>query len=136
MDRRLAAVVSNGPVLYWSGKGDPRHWARDPEPPTMIHLPAMRAFYERNTVPCPFWELLAPIAPRPFLCMDGEHDGNHPQVRETFAALRSVYARHGREEALEWFSYPGGHDFPAAAREHAYEWLDNTEYPTEQGQEL
>ena len=123
-DERIRIGISNGPVLYWSGKGDPRHWARDPEPPTMVHMPRMRPYYERGQKPCAFWELLAPVAPRPWLCMDGEEDWNHPLVRETFAGMRNVYAGLGWEEALAWFSYPGGHDFPDTAREHAYDWLD------------
>ena len=123
-DERIRAGVSNGPVLYWSGKGDPHHWARDPDPPTMIHMPRTRPYYERGQMPCAFWKLLAPVAPRPWLCMDGEGDWNHPQVRETFARLREVYAGLGKEFELAWFSYPGGHDFPDAARAHAYAWLD------------
>ncbi len=125
-DTRIRAAVCNGGVLYWSGKGDPRHWARDPEPPSMVHIPPMRSWYERGGTPCAFWELLTPLASRPVLCMDGEQDGNHPQVRETFEALKKVYARQGHEQALAWFSYPGGHDFPVAAREHAYDWLDRS----------
>lgn len=128
-DQRIRGGVSNGPVVYWSGKGDPRHWARDPTPPSMLHMPRMRWYYDRNETPCAFWELIAPVAPRPWLWMDGEDDGNHEQVRDTFTEMRSVYERIGFESSLSWFSYPGGHDFPSPARSHAYQWLDRLFLP-------
>ncbi|MHB0936609.1 MAG: alpha/beta hydrolase family protein [Armatimonadota bacterium] len=121
-DDRIKAVVCNGGVLYWSGVGDPCHWARTA--PTMVHMPALHSYYEQGAFPHAFWECLAAIAPRRLLCMDGEADGNHYQVRETFQALRRVYASLGCEANLAWFSYPGGHDFPKAARQHAYAWLE------------
>jgi len=109
-DTRIKAVVCNGGVLYWSGVDDPCHWAR--EAPTMVHLPALRPYYEEGVFPCAFWECLAPIAPRRLLCMDGEADGNHPQVRATVHALHSVYRALGGADNLAWHTYPGGHASP------------------------
>jgi dienelactone hydrolase len=75
-------------------------------------------------------QVMALIAPRPFLVMGGESaDGNASWafVKEA----RSVYALLGASDRIGFYNHKAGHSFPQPARQVAYEWLDHWLGPTE-----
>jgi dienelactone hydrolase len=75
-------------------------------------------------------QVMALIAPRPFLVMGGDSaDGNASWafVKEA----RSVYALLGASDRIGFYNHKAGHSFPQPARRLAYEWLDHWLRPTE-----
>ncbi len=77
------------------------------------HIPAMENH-----------QVLALIAPRPFLVLGGgEADGEASWafVKEA----RRVYALYGAADRIGLYDHHGGHAFPEKTRRLAYEWLDH-----------
>jgi dienelactone hydrolase len=69
-------------------------------------------------------QVMALIAPRPFLVMGGESaDGNASWgfVKE----VRTVYALLGATDRIGFHNHKAGHSFPQPARLLAYKWLDH-----------
>jgi hypothetical protein len=69
-------------------------------------------------------QLLALIAPRPFLILGGDSaDGaaSWPFVKEA----RTVYALLGAQDRIGLYNHKAGHSFPEEARQLAYRWLDH-----------
>lgn len=67
-------------------------------------------------------QLLALVAPRPFLLIGGESaDGTASEP--LLDAARPVYALLGAERELEWFNHHQGHQYPPAARARSEEFL-------------
>lgn len=71
-------------------------------------------------------DLLAEVAPRSFLAVNGASDRIFPidGVEDSFAVARRAYAAAGCAECLELGIYPGGHGFTDEMRARAYDWLD------------
>jgi dienelactone hydrolase len=68
-------------------------------------------------------QVMALIAPRPFLVMGGESaDGNASWA--FIKEARSVYAFLGVGDRIGLHNHKGGHSFPQPARQLAYKWLD------------
>jgi hypothetical protein len=77
-------------------------------------------------VPFDFPELLAAIAPRPFLAIAATQDSDFDVegVRQTVASARAIYQLLGNAEWLR-ADYPvAPHSFPRASRQAAYEFLE------------
>jgi hypothetical protein len=77
------------------------------------HIPAMENH-----------QVLALIAPRPFLVMAGgsaDGEASWAFVQEA----RRVYALYGAADRIGLYDHHGGHAFPEKARRLAYEWLDH-----------
>ncbi len=124
-DERIRAIVSccgfcsfpryyDGNLAGWSHKG---------------YMPRIRDVYELDPAKMPFdfTEVLAVLAPRPFLAIAPERDANFAVagVRECMTAARPVYELFGAADRLA-ASYPDcEHDFPPAERERAYAWFDH-----------
>lgn len=72
-------------------------------------------------IPARHHELLASACPTAFLLVAGQYDG--PASWQYVNAARSVYALHGREQALGIIDHASGHRPPAAAMQTAYRWL-------------
>jgi acetyl esterase/lipase len=123
-DTRIRVVVSSCgftsfPRYYG---GDLRGWT------SARYMPRIATRYglSPERVPFDFPEVLAAVAPRAVLAVAPLHDDNFDVggVRDCVAAARPVYALLGAGDRLA-AEYPDcGHDFPAAAREVAYRWLD------------
>lgn len=77
-------------------------------------------------VPFDFPELIAALAPRPFLACAAKKDDDfdYTGVEEVIRAARPVYRLYGSEGKVEAFYPEGGHGFPPEARERAYAFLD------------
>lgn len=71
-------------------------------------------------------DLLAEVAPRPFLALNGATDRIFPidGLHASFDAARPAYAAGGRGERLDLGVYPGSHGFTDEMRSRAYAWLD------------
>jgi dienelactone hydrolase len=71
-------------------------------------------------------DLLAAVAPRAFLALNGERDRIFPidGLHDSYAVARPVYAAAGAADRLDAGVYPGGHGFSDEMRARAYAWLD------------
>lgn len=123
-DERLRCIVSccgfcsfrryyDGDLAGWSHRG---------------YMPRIRDEYGADParMPFDFTEIVALLAPRAFLAVAPVDDENFAVagVRECLAAAQPIYALYGAEDRLA-ADYPaGGHDFPTAARQRSYAWLD------------
>ena len=78
-------------------------------------------------IPFDWHEIIALIAPRPFLNWATLNDSIFPRtenLRDVFAQLEEVYALYGAADRLAWRLAPGEHRFPDEARRWAYEWME------------
>lgn len=92
------------------------------------YMPLINDRYGNNPdqVPFDFPEIVAAFAPRPFFASSPVGDSNFEVsgVKDTIAAAKPIYRLYGVEEGLQ-ANYPDcGHDFPEAAREKAYAFID------------
>ena len=92
------------------------------------YMPLINDRYENNAdkVPFDFPEIVASFAPRAFFASSPIGDSNFEVsgVRDTIAAAKPIYRLLGHEDHLE-ANYPDcAHDFPPAARELAYRFID------------
>jgi cephalosporin-C deacetylase-like acetyl esterase len=79
-----------------------------------------------NQLPFDFPEIVASFAPRPFLAVAATEDNDFDVagVKEVMSAAAPIYRLLGHGSHLE-SEYPDSpHDFPPAARERAYQFLD------------
>lgn len=123
-DPRIRCVVSNCgfcsfPKYY---QGNLAGWSHDG------YMPRIRKVYELKPekMPFDFTELVAALAPRPFLAIAPLHDHNFDAggVKDCIAAARPVYALLDASNRLA-ASYPDSdHNFPPESREAAYSWFD------------
>lgn len=92
------------------------------------YMPVIDTVYQSNPdrVPFDFPELLAAIAPRAFFTSSPLHDGNFDceGVRETIAESEKIFRLHGVPENVRAIYPDSQHDFPVAAREEAYQFID------------
>lgn len=82
--------------------------------------------YALEEIPFDFHDMVAALAPRPFLAVAPLDDANFKweSVDRVAAAARRVYALYGADEALMVEHPDCGHDFPDAMRERAYRLLE------------
>ncbi len=123
-DKRIKCVVSNCgfcsfPRYY---KGNLAGWSHDG------YMPRIRSVYglKPEKMPFDFPEIVAALAPRPFLASAPVKDHNFDVdgVKECIAAARPVYELLGAKEKLA-ANYPDcDHNFPPEVRKVAYDWLD------------
>jgi dienelactone hydrolase len=123
-DPRIKAIVSNCGFTrfhkYYGGKL--AGWTS----PRYMPLIAGRYGNDPDRVPFDFTEVVACFAPRAFLASAPLHDDNFEVsgVRDVMAAAKPIYQLYGKPQNLQ-ANYPDcGHDFPPAAREVAYRFLD------------
>ena len=120
---RLKAVVSScgfctftrDDIPSWTG---PRYMPRIAE----------RFGNDLSRVPFDFPELIAAIAPRPFLAIAATQDSDFDVegVRQTMTSARVIYELLGTAEGLQ-ADYPEApHSFPRASREAAYHFLERS----------
>lgn len=123
-DERIKAIVSSCGWTpfhdYYGGKI--AGWTSD------RYMPRLRDVYglDPDKVPFDFYEVVAALAPRPFLSVSPVEDSNFDVrgVEKAIPRAREVYRLLGAEEALQLRTPKCGHDFPTEMRREAYEFLD------------
>ncbi|MDK1032309.1 MAG: dienelactone hydrolase family protein [Planctomycetia bacterium] len=68
-------------------------------------------------------QVLSLIAPRALLLIAGGGADDERSL-QLVTAVRTIYQRFGAGDRLAFLNHHGGHAFPAAAQEAAYEWLE------------
>lgn len=117
-DLRIAAVVCccgfDAYLDYMDG--DIRGWTSDRYMPRLLD-------YALEEIPFDFHDMIAALAPRPFLAVAPLRDANFKwqSVDRIIAAAARVYALYGAEDALAVEHPDCEHDFPDAMRERAYQ---------------
>jgi fermentation-respiration switch protein FrsA (DUF1100 family) len=123
-DERIKCVVSNCGFCSFPTyvKGDLTGWSHDG------YMPRLKTVYDLKPekVPFDFPEVVAALAPRPFLASAPLHDHNFDVegVKDCVRAATPVYELLGAGDNLA-ANYPDcDHNFPDDVREVAYAWLD------------
>lgn len=92
------------------------------------YMPRIASEYGKDPAQMPFdfTELIGALAPRAAFVSAPLKDANFEVsgVRDCIAAAQPVYALFGAEEQLQAIFPDSGHDFPPAAREEAYSFID------------
>lgn len=109
-DQRIAAAIGSDLGIGLSFSNWDAPWYLGPE----VHAPGF---------PRDHHQLLALIAPRPFLLIAGE-DADGERSWPYLNAARDVYALFGAEERLGMYNHGTGHTPTWDALEAAYNWLD------------
>jgi putative heme-binding domain-containing protein len=123
-DPRIKCVVSNCGFCSFPTymKGHLAGWSHDG------YMPRIRAVYETKPekMPFDFTEVVAALAPRPFLASAPVGDSNFDVegVKDCITAAKPVYHLLGAEEMLAAIYPDCAHDFPPEVRAVAYAWLD------------
>src|SRR5262249_30181062 len=123
-DERIKCIVSNCGFCSFPTymKGNLAGWSH------AGYMPRLRSLYELRPekVPFDFPEVVAALAPRPFLASAPVRDHNFEVegVKQCLAAAKPVYELLGAADRLA-ANYPDcDHNFPEDVRKVAYEWLD------------
>lgn len=123
-DERIKAIVSScgwDPFHHYYG-GKLAGWTSD------RYMPRIRDVYglDPDKVPFDFYEVVAALAPRPFLSVSPVEDANFDVkgVEKAIARAREVYKLLGAEDALQLRTPKCEHDFPTESRLEAYAFLD------------
>ena len=123
-DERIKCVVSNCGFCSFARykQGNLAGWSHDG------YMPRIRTAYELSParMPFEFHEVVAAMAPRPFLASAPLRDDNFDVqgVKDCITAAAPVYALLGAEDRLT-ANYPDcDHNFPPDVRAVAYAWLD------------
>lgn len=122
-DPRIKVVVSScgfDSFLDYKG-GNIQGWVQE------RYMLRMGQFAGRPAdVPFDFYELVASLAPRPFLVNAPLKDANFrwDSVDRIAAAARPVYALYGAKSAVEVLHPDCEHDFPDSARRASYELIE------------
>ncbi|MES2791242.1 MAG: alpha/beta fold hydrolase [Planctomycetota bacterium] len=92
------------------------------------YMPRIASVYENSAdkLPFDFTEIIGALAPRPCFTSAavGDDDFDVEGVKETIAAAQPIYKLFGKAENLKAYYPAGPHNFPADARELAYQFLD------------
>lgn len=93
-----------------------------------VYMPRIKNVYKNDArqMPFDFPEIIASFAPRPFLACAALHDDDFAVagVKECLAAAQPIYDLHGKSAHLQGYYPDSKHDFPADARQRAYDFID------------
>ncbi len=123
-DDRIKVIVSScgwTPFHDYYG-GNLKGWSGE------RYMPRIDRVYrlDPDRMPFDFYEVVAALAPRPFLSVSPVHDTNFEVngVRKAIAEARKVYELLGVPDHLRALYPDCGHDFPPEARRAAYGFID------------
>jgi dienelactone hydrolase len=123
-DERVKCVVSSCGFCSFPRymKGDLTGWSHDG------YMPRIRTVYGRDPAKMPFDfpEVVAAIAPRPFLVCAPIRDPNFDVqgVRDCLTAAKPAYDLLNVGDRVRGIYPDAGHDFPSETRSVAYDWFD------------
>lgn len=124
-DERVQCAVSSCGLTTFAGDARRLEWARDH---WYIYMPKLRPiFLAGQPAPFDFHELVALIAPRPFLNLTALSDecfASTDEVAELALRVNRVYRLLDAEKCFSCYFHGNRHSFPSEARALAYAWLD------------
>jgi len=129
-DERLKVVVSScglDSFLDYYG-GDEKNWHLEKGWCQTRYMPKLADYRGRLAeIPFDFHELVGALAPRHVLIVAPKEDSNFraASVDRIAAAATPVFKLHGHADHLRIEHPEGGHDFPPAMREEAYQLFDS-----------
>ncbi len=120
-DPRLKVVVSSCGFTSFL-KDDMPSWTGP------RYMPRIQSVFENDAkkMPFDFTEIVASLAPRPFLAVAATKDSDFDVsgVRDVMQAAASVYELQGKRDHLQAHYPESPHSFPDEARRQAYEFID------------
>jgi dienelactone hydrolase len=127
VDDRIRASISSCGFMGMCDDAEPIRWARTS---WFVFMPELRPYINKKVFPFDFHELLALIAPRPFMNISGKNDlifpGSVESSERAYAVVNEVYERiYGEDRFLKNLTHPFGHRFPTSVKVRAYKWLDS-----------
>jgi len=127
VDDRIKASVSSCGFMGMCHDEEPIRWARYSG---FVFMPELRPYIKKKVFPFDFHELLALIAPRPFMNISAENDLIFPGSAESsdraYREVKEVYERiYGEDRFFTNLVHPFGHRFPTSVKTEAYDWLDS-----------
>lgn len=124
-DERVKCAVSSCGLSTFVGDRRRLEWARDH---WYVYIPSLRpVFLAGQPAPVDFHELVALLAPRPFLNLTALNDecfSSTDAVAELAIRVNRVYRLLGKEECFSCYLHGNHHSFPSEARALAYAWMD------------
>lgn len=120
-DERLKVIVSSCGFAGFQ-KDDVPSWTGP------RYMPRIATIFnnDANQLPFDFPEVIATFAPRPFFASAARHDSDFDaaSVRQCMEAAKPIYQLLEHSDHLQAIYPDAPHDFPPAAREEAYRFLD------------
>jgi dienelactone hydrolase len=125
-DPRIKAAVSSCGLMKSCDDVDPLRWARSSG---FVAMPELKPYVKKRSFPFDFHEVVALIAPTPFLNISASNDPVFPGSGESSTRAtdeaRVIYSRiYGLDDRLVNLVHSSGHSFPSSARQEAYRWFD------------
>ncbi|MFO1021498.1 MAG: dienelactone hydrolase family protein [Planctomycetales bacterium] len=124
-DPRIQATCSNCSASFFRHNPRPDHWARDHWYIYFKHIrPEM---LQGRLPPIDFHEIIALIAPRPFLDVSGLNDGPPLTQRQRVLMnlkIMDVYELEGKPENFAFYVHGQKHSAQSDSRQLIYAWLD------------
>ncbi len=118
---RISAIVSSCGFTRF-GKDDVPSWTGP------RYMPRIASVYgnDAQRLPFDFPEIIASLAPRPFLTCSatGDHDFDVSGVRDSIKAALPIYRLYEKPDHLAAYYPESPHEFPESARRVAYAFLD------------
>lgn len=131
-DERVAAAACNCGASFFRHNPRVADWSRDR---WYIYFKPLRAGFLRGELPpIDFHEIMALIAPRPFLDLSGLNDGIPGVQRQRVLMLTEVmkvYDLEGAPENFGFYVHGRGHSVAHESRELMYGWMDTHLKPPE-----
>lgn len=120
---RITAAVASCGFTTFRTDPNPERWSH-----ATALIPQLGAYLpDVASIPFDWQHVLALIAPRPLFVWYTTRDSIFPNTANLDGLLsdvREVYRLQGKPDQLTWKSVEGPHEFPKAARQLAYQWLD------------
>lgn len=131
-DERISAAACNCGASFFRHNPRFADWSRDH---WYIYFKHLREGFLRNELPpIDFHEIIALIAPRPFLDLSGLNDGLPGTQRQRVLMLTevmNVYELEGKPENFAFYVHGRGHSVAHESRELMYGWMETHLKPAE-----
>ncbi len=124
-DSRIKAAACNCGASFFRHNPKVLSWSRDRW--YVYFKPIREGLLQGEMPPIDFHEIIALIAPRPFLDLSGLNDGHGPTQRQRLLMLMKVMDVYDLEEAPQNFAFyvhGRGHSVAHESRELIYGWMD------------
>jgi len=135
LDERIAAGVSSCAWIPFHATKNPFFWS-NAAPNRNLQPKLAQYSLAGKPPPIELAEMLALVAPRPYLKLSAANDFSYDEDREALARAlaaavvdaQRVYALYGRADALRLHLHGSGHSFARGSPERrlVFEWLNGT----------